>query len=98
MKDKGIPQKAYICKVLLNGETITTLEAAQKYDCTNLPKEIHRSVEKYFGVRVARDKVQFMQSYGVPGSLTRYRLNRSSYNKPGIEKMKKYILQYFDAI
>ena len=45
-------QKAAICKALLEGETISILTGFKDFGCTNIPREIGRSVERAFGVVV----------------------------------------------
>lgn len=84
-------QKAAIGLALLKGEALSIMDAFQLFLCTNLPREISRSIEQEFDLVVSREKVIFKSKYGQPGFYYRYRLNKTEYNKPGIEKLKSYI-------
>lgn len=81
-----------ICISLLKGDTLTIGDGFYKFHCTNLPRELSRSVEQKFGVVVSRDKVDFESKYdNKPGYYYRYRLNRIEANTEGIKKMQDYI-------
>lgn len=81
-----------ICIALLKGDVLTISDGFHRFNCTNLPRELSRSVEKKFGVEVSKTKVDFESKYdGKPGYYFRYRLNRTDYNAPGIKKMQDYI-------
>ena len=84
-----------ICAIaiaLLNGETMTIGDGFYKFHCSNIPREISRSIEKKFSVKVSRDKKEFKSVYdGKPGYYYRYRLNKTDQNKEGIERMREYI-------
>jgi hypothetical protein len=84
-------QKAAICKSLLKGEVISIMTAFKMFGCTNLPREISRSIEKEFKVKVSKTKKDFVSRYGQSGYYFEYRLNQTAYNKPGIKKMKEYV-------
>lgn len=84
-------QTAAIVKSLLNGDVLSIMNGFHLFSCTNLPREISRSVEKKFGVEVSRERIDFKSKYGHAGIYFRYRLNRTDYNKPGIEKMEAYL-------
>lgn len=84
-------QIAAIAFSLLRGDVLSIMNGFQLFSCTNLPREISRSIEKKFQVEVSRETVTFTSQYDQPGSYVRYRLNRTEYNKPGIEKMKQYV-------
>ena len=84
-------QKAAIAYALLKGEVISIKTAFDQFGCSNAPREIGRSIERSFGVKVSRTSVKFKSRYGKAGVYFQYRLNHTDYNKPGIEKMKEYI-------
>jgi hypothetical protein len=84
-------QTAAIAMALLKGDVLSIMNGFQLFSCTNLPRELSRSIEKKFGVEIARDKVVFKSKYGQPGFYYRYRLNKNESNGPGIERMKEYI-------
>jgi len=87
-------QVAAICKALLDGQTLSIMTAFKMFNCTNLPRELSRGVEQKFGVKVSKEKVDFISTYGErPGYYFRYRLNRTEYNHKGIELMRKYVSQ-----
>jgi len=85
-------QKAAICIALLQGDVLSIMTAFKQFNCTNLPREISRSVEKEFGVQISRTKRVFVSDYGEPGFFYQYRLNRDAdYNQIGIAKMKESV-------
>lgn len=84
-------QTAAIAKALLNGEVLSIMNGFKLFSCTNLPRELSRSIEKKFGVEISRDKVVFKSKYGQPGFYYRYRLNKTENNLHGIKLMKQYI-------
>lgn len=84
-------QTAAIAKALLDGKTLSIMNGFRLFSCTNIPREISRSIEKKFGVQVSRDKVEFVSRYGHPGVYYRYRLNRTEHNINGIIKMERYV-------
>lgn len=83
-------QTAAIANALLNGDTLSIMNGFRLFSCTNLPRELSRSIEKRFGVEISRDKVLFKSKYGHPGFYYRYRLNKTEANTPGIAKMMEY--------
>lgn len=83
-------QKAAICLALLRGDVLTIMNGFKLFYCSNIPREISRSVEKPFGVSVSRTRKDFISTYGQPGFYFEYRLNKTEFNKDGIEKMKAY--------
>jgi hypothetical protein len=85
-----------ICISLLKGETMSIMTGFKDFLCTNIPRELSRGVEKKFGVKVSREPVHFKSTYGRSGIYFRYRLNRTQYNAPGIEKMKAYIKEQLE--
>ncbi len=90
-------QTAAICKALLEGKTLSIMTAFQMFSCTNLPRELSRSVEQKFGVIVSKVSVKFTSKYGQGGHYFQYRLNKTEYNKPGIEKMREYLAEQMEG-
>ncbi len=90
---KKMTQVAAICKALLDGHTLSIMTGFQMFSCTNLPRELSRSVEQKFGVVISKDRVEFTSKYGQHGFYYRYRLNSSEHNKEGIQKMREYVAQ-----
>lgn len=84
-------QVAAIAKSLLDGNVLSIMTGFKKFACSNIPREISRSIEKKFGVKVSRARIDFISEYGHKGFYFRYRLNTTDYNKEGIEKMKAYL-------
>lgn len=84
-------QAASICKALLNGETISIMTGFKDFGCTNVPREIGRSVERKFGVIIDRDRVEFVSRYKQSGSYVKYRLVPSKQSKKALKEMKKYV-------
>jgi hypothetical protein len=84
-------QVAAIAMSLLKGDVLSIMNGFQLFSCTNLPRELSRSIEAKFGVTISKDKVVFKSKYGNPGYYFRYRLNKTEANASGIAKMKTYI-------
>jgi len=84
-----------ICAIaiaLLNGDTMTIADGFHKFHCTNLSRELSRSIEQKFGVIISKDKKEFKSIYDEkPGYYFRYRLNKTDENKDGMERMREYI-------
>jgi hypothetical protein len=87
-------QTAAIAKALLEGKVLSIMNGFKLFSCTNIPREISRSIEKKFGVEVSRDKVEFVSKYKQPGVYFRYRLNRTEQNMNGIIKMERYVEEH----
>lgn len=88
-------QTGAICQALLNGDVLTIFDGYKRFSCTNLPRELSRSVENKFGVTISKEKVNFKPKFDGAvkvGFYYRYRLNNVSYNEDGIEKMKAYVI------
>lgn len=83
--------KAALIYHLLKGDVLTIGSGFLIIGLTNIPREISRSVEKEFKVRVSKNRVDSKNRYGYAISFFQYRLNRTEYNAPGIEKMKAYV-------
>lgn len=90
-------QIAAIAYSLLRGEVLTIMNGFQKFSCTNISRELSRSIEQKFDVEISRDKVDFTSQYGQPGYYYRYRLNRSPRNEAGIILMGKYVKENLGA-
>lgn len=88
-------QAAAICKSLLDGDTLSIMTAFKMFSCTNLPREISRSIEQKFDVEVSKERVEFTSKYGQSGYYFRYRLNKTEYNKKGIGLMREYVKENF---
>ena len=87
-------QTAAIAKALLDGKVLSIMNGFRLFSCTNIPREISRSIEKKFCVDISRDKVEFVSKYGHPGVYYRYRLNRTEHNMNGIIKMERYVAEH----
>ena len=81
-------QKAAICLALLQGHVLTIMNGFKLLSCTNIPREISRSVEQPFGVVVSRVRKEFTSRYGQDGFYFEYRLNKSEHNKEGIQRSR----------
>lgn len=86
-------QKAAIAYALLKGEVISIKTAFDQFGCSNAPREIGRSIVKAFHVKVSKVRVKFKSRYGKAGTYFQYRLNTTTYNQPGIDKMKEYVIK-----
>lgn len=84
-------QKAALCLSLLEGNVLSIMTGFKQFGVTNIPREIGRSVERYFGVEVRKTPVKFTSQYGHTGEYYNYRLNKAKHNLPGIKKMAAYI-------
>jgi hypothetical protein len=86
-------QTAAIAHALLKGEVVSIKTAFTQFGCSNAPREIGRSIERKFNVKVSKTPKAFKSIYGRTGIYFEYRLNKTEYNKPGIKLMKEYIQQ-----
>lgn len=84
-------QKCAIIKSLLKGEVLSIMNGFKWFGCTNIPREIGRSIEREFGVEVSRVSKEGKSRYNQPVNYTEYRLNRTDHNKEGIAKMEEYV-------
>lgn len=84
-------QLSAICMSFLRGESNSIMTAFKKFSCTNLPREVGRSVERKFGIKIHRVPIKFTSTYGRKGEYYRYTLLRTSSNKSGIKKMTEYV-------
>lgn len=94
--------KCAIAMALLEGKVINIKNSFTLFGVTNAPREIGRAIERDpevtknpddygFGVEVSRTPRTGVSRYERPCIWTDYRLNRTSYNAPGIAKMREYI-------
>lgn len=84
-------QIAAMAKSLLKGEVLSVMNCFKWFGVTNCAREIGRSIERKFGVEVSRVTKESVSRYKQPVRYTEYRLNRTEYNKDGIEKMEAYV-------
>ena len=84
-------QKCAIIKSLLDGKVLSIMNGFQWFGCTNIPREVGRSVEREFNVKVSRINVETTSRYGQSCNYTQYRLNRTDYNAPGVLLMEMYV-------
>lgn len=86
-------QRAAIALHLLKGDTLTIMEGYKLFACSNLPRELSRSIEQVFKVKLSKERMPFKSRYGHSGVYFRYRLNKTVYNEAGINKMRKYVAE-----
>lgn len=86
-------QKAAIAAALLRGEVLTIMDGFKRFGCTNIPREVSRSIEKDFEVEVSKVRKDYISMWGKSTCHYEYRLNKTKHNLPGIEKMKVYVKQ-----
>lgn len=86
-------QLCAICISFLKGETNSIMTAFKKFNCTNLPREIGRSVIRKFKVEIQKVPVKFTSQYGHKGEYYNYTLLKTRTNKEGRERMKQYCLK-----
>lgn len=84
-------QKCAICISLLKGEVVSIMNGFTWFGCTNIPREIGRSIERSFNVKIDRKTIHKKTKYNEPCWYFEYRLLRNSDNKDGIERMKLYV-------
>lgn len=87
-------QIAAIAKALLDGEVLSIMNGFKKFSCTNLPRELSRSIEQKFGVQISKTQKDFTSEYGQRGWYYQYRLNKTPYNADGIKKMEAYVKEH----
>jgi hypothetical protein len=86
-------QRAAIAMHLLKGETLTIMEGYKLFACSNLPRELSRSIEQVFKVKLSKERMPFKSRYGHNGVYFRYRLNKTPYNELGINAMRAYVAE-----
>lgn len=82
---------AALCYALLSGSAVSIKTGFEKFGITNIPREISRSVEKKFGVKVERTKKDYITKYGIATFYYEYRLIRGNNPKEAIDKMYEYV-------
>lgn len=85
--------KAALCKALLDGRVLNVKNCFTTIGLTNCAREIGRSVERPFGVKVSRTPREGKSRYKQVVTWMDYRLNKTPYNQDGIKKMMEYIKQ-----
>jgi len=94
--------KAALCLALLQGKVLSIKNGFDLFGITNLPREIGRSIEREkdggFGVEVSRVEKTGVSRYGQTVRWYEYRLNKTDYNKEGIEKMKAYVKEQMSTV
>lgn len=83
--------KAALIYHLLKGDVLTVFNVPKIIGYTNVAREVSREVEKPFKVKVSKNRVDTKNRYESDVFYFEYRLNRTEYNAPGIEKMKAYL-------
>lgn len=83
--------KAALCKALLDGKVLNIMNGFKLLGITNVPREIGRSVERAFGVKVSRVNRSSTTRYDQTCNWVDYRLNKTEYNMEGIQKMCDYV-------
>jgi len=89
--------KAALCKALLEGKVVNIKNGFHLFGITNVPREIGRGVERYFGVEVSRTDREGETKYKQHCVWTDYRLNKTEYNKEGIQKMREYVAKEMEG-
>lgn len=84
-------QAASIAKALLDGKELSIMNGFYLFGCTNIPREIGRSIERKFDVNVTKKQIHFVSRYGQKGIYFSYSLKKSG-NEDGILKMITYII------
>lgn len=85
--------KAALCKALLSGRVVNIKNGVINFGITNIPREIGRSVERSFGVKVSRTPREGKSRYKQHITWVDYRLDKTPYNQDGIKKMMDYVSQ-----
>lgn len=86
-------QKAAICKALLDGKTLSIMTGFRDFGCTNIPREISRSVVNAFGIMISIKEVKFRSRYGHSGIYYEYSLNKKTQNPGALKKMQEYVYE-----
>lgn len=88
---------AALASALVRGESVSIMTGFKDFLITNVPREIGRSIERKFDVRVHRVPVKFKSTYGRTGEYFRYTLIPTSENRPGIKRMREYIKEQVES-
>jgi hypothetical protein len=87
-------QKAALCKALLEGKVVNIKNGFTWFGITNIPREIGRSIERSFDVKVSRTNMEGKSRYGQTCIWIDYRLNKTDYNAEGMKKMADYVKKH----
>lgn len=90
--------KAALAMALLEGRVLNVKNCFKEIGLTNIAREIPRLIEDPFDVQVSRTPKEGKNRYDQPVKWVDYRLNKSDYNKEGIQKMKEYIKSEIGSI
>ncbi len=82
---------AALVSAFLKGEILSIKTGYKYFGVTNLPREVGRSIERKFGVSVAKVQREGKSKYDVPCRWFEYRLPNTPYNKEGRKKMLEYL-------
>lgn len=81
-----------ISQAFLNGDILTIKTAFRDFGISNLPREVGRSIERKFKVRISKLRKDGKSRYDVPVSYNEYRLNKDDpENADGIRAMIEYV-------
>lgn len=84
-------QVAMLAEALLNGETVSIKNAYFEFGMSNIAREMGRSIERKFGVKVERERCEGYHRGGGKVFWFEYRLRRSKENMAGVKRMVKYV-------
>lgn len=87
-------QTAAIAKALLNKETLNIKTAFVEFGCSNLPREIGRSIERKFLVDINKIRKEGKSRYGLYSTWYNYKLVASKNRKEAIKKMRDYVKEH----
>lgn len=74
----------------LKGDVITIKTAFRDFGISNLGREAGRSIERKFGLQLAKVKKVGKSRYGVACWYYQYRLPQTQYNEEGRKKLTEY--------
>lgn len=85
--------KAALIKALLDGKVLNIKNGFTLLSITNIPREIGRSIERCFNVKVTRTPREGTSKYGQPCVWVDYKLEKTELNKSGVAKMREYLAE-----
>ncbi len=92
IKHKNMTATAALCKAFLSGKIISIKNAYFDYGISNIGREVGRSIERKFHVKISRLPREGKSRYGRNCVWVEYRLNPLlKGNKTGIKKMREYV-------
>lgn len=74
----------------LRGDVITIKTAFRDFGISNLPREVGRSIERKFGLKLSKVKKVGKSRYDVPCWYYQYRLPDTPYNEAGRKLLQEY--------